>query len=145
RSFGAEILLGLAVLAVTATFPLSPPPRALAATPDIVMSDGLTVVASGRAGQAVLTLLPGHHGPNELQAWVTDLNGAPVVGRAATIAWALPTAGIEPLRASAALTAPGSVTFPALDLPRPGRWQLRLDILVDDFTKLTFEGDIDLP
>src|SRR4051812_12937426 len=42
RSFGAEIVLGLAVLAVTATFPLSPPPRALAATPDTVMSDGLT-------------------------------------------------------------------------------------------------------
>ena len=30
-SLAADIVLGLAVLAVTATFPLSPPPRALAA------------------------------------------------------------------------------------------------------------------
>ena len=27
-------------------------------------------------------------------------------------------------------------------MPRAGRWRLRLDLLVDDFTKLTFEGEI---
>jgi hypothetical protein len=68
-----------------------------------------------------------------------------VVGRTASVAWALPAAGIEPLHASATLAAPGSLAFPALDLPRPGRWQLRLDMLVDDRTTLTFEGGIDLP
>ena len=25
-------------------------------------------------------------------------------------------------------------------VPRAGRWRLRLDLLVDDFTKLTFKG-----
>jgi hypothetical protein len=27
-------------------------------------------------------------------------------------------------------------------VPRAGRWRLRLDLLVDDFTKLTFEGEL---
>ena len=27
-------------------------------------------------------------------------------------------------------------------LPRGGRWTFQLDLLVDDFTKLTFEGEI---
>ena len=28
---------------------------------------------------------------------------------------------------------------------QPGRWRLRLDLLIDDFTRLTFEADIVIP
>jgi hypothetical protein len=27
-------------------------------------------------------------------------------------------------------------------MPRGGRWRIRLDLLVDDFTKLSFEGEV---
>ena len=97
RSFAADLLLGLGVLAVTATFPFSPPPRALAAPPDDIEDEGITVVASGSAGQAVLTLLPGRTGANRLQAWVTDRDGVPLAGRSATVAWALPAAAPSPV------------------------------------------------
>ena len=144
-SLRIDLLLGLAVLAVTASFPLSPPPRALASMPDDIEGEGISVVAAGSAGQALLTLLPGRAGANAMEAWIIDREGVPLTGREATFVWALPSAGIEPSRVRTIFTAPGLLTVPHVPLPRPGRWQLRLDVLVDDFTKLTFEGDVDLP
>ena len=143
-SLRADMALGLAVLAVTATFPLSPPPRALAAPSDELAGEGITVVASGSAGQAVLTLLPGRAGPNRLEAWVTDRDGVPLAGKEATLVWTLPS-GAEPGRASAGFAAPGALAVPELVMPRPGRWRLRLEVRVDDSSQLTFEGDVDLP
>ena len=105
-TLAADLVLGLAVLAVTATFPLSPPPRALAA-PTPPRADGITVVASGPDGQAVLTLMPGRAGTNRLEAWVTDRDGAPRLAREATVAWAMPAAGIEPERRVAATAGAG--------------------------------------
>ena len=138
-SLGADIALALAVLAVTATFPFSPPPRALAAE-----AAGITVVASGRSGQATLTLIPGRIGANRLEAGVADRDGAPVMAREATLAWSLPAAGIEPIRVDAGLPLPGVVVAHDISLPQPGRWRLRLDLLIDDFTRLTYEGEIDV-
>ena len=143
-TLAADIALGLAVLAVTATFPLSPPPRALAAA-DAAASDGITVVASSPEGQAVLTLIPGRAGTNRLEAWVTDRDGAPRLAREATVAWAMPKAGIEPERRVAAMPVPGVVAARNIVLPRAGTWAFRLDLLIDDFTKLTFKGELAVP
>lgn len=137
----ADLALGLAILAVTATFPLSPPPRALAA----LDTGALTVVVAAPAGQATLTLLPGRTGTNRLEAWVTDRDGGPVQAREASLSWSLPDAGIERSRAAMELPAPGVATATGLVLPRGGRWKLQLDLLIDDFTKLTFVGGIDVP
>ena len=144
RSLGLDLAIGLAVLAVTATFPLSPPPRALAALAELDPG-ALSVVVAAPGGQATLTVLPGRTGTNRLEAWVTDANGAPVSAREGTLSWSLPTAGIERARLPVALPAPGVATAAGLVLPRGGRWLLRLDLLIDDFTKLTFEGRIDVP
>ena len=142
-TLGTDLALGLAVLAVTATFPLSPPPRALAAA--AAATDGITVVASGSDGQAVLTLMPGRTGANRLEAWVTDREGAPRPAREATISWTLPAAGIEAQHRAASLPAPGVVAAEGIILPRAGAWALRLELLIDDFTKLTFEGKLHVP
>ena len=139
RSLAADVALGLAVLAVTATFPFSPPPRALAEP-----EPGVTILASGAQGQALLTLIPGHLGANRLQAGVADRDGAPVLAREASLAWSLPEGGIEPVRAAATMPLPGVVIAEGVQLPQAGRWRLRLDLLVDDFTKLTYEGEIDV-
>ncbi len=138
-TIGADLALALGVLAVTATFPFSPPPRALAED-----GSGISVVASGRGGQAILTLLPGRLGVNRLQAGVTDQDGAPISAREARFAWSLPSAGIEPIRVAATLPLPGVVVAEGIPIPQPGRWRLRLDLLIDDFTKSTYEGEIDV-
>ena len=72
------------------------------------------------------------------------LKSTPVMAREATLAWSLPAAGIEPIRVDAGLPLPGVVVAHDISLPQPGRWRLRLDLLIDDFTRLTYEGEIDV-
>jgi copper transport protein len=139
RTLAVDLLLAAAVLAVTATFPFSPPPRALAGD-----EPGISVVASGREGQALLTLVPGRVGTNRLQAGIADRDGAPLTAREASVAWSLPAAGLEPVRVAASLPLPGVVVADGVLLPQPGRWRLRLDLLIDDFTKFTYEGEIEV-
>jgi hypothetical protein len=40
------------------------------------------------------------------------------------------------------MTRPGVYVADGLPVARPGRWRLRLELLVDDFTRLAFEGDL---
>ncbi|HEX6011406.1 MAG TPA: CopD family protein [Geminicoccaceae bacterium] len=141
RTLVADLALGLAVLALTASFPLDPPPRAAAATArKEAGAEGMTVFVAARDGQAALTLIPGRPGPNRLEAWVTDASGAPVLAEEATVSVAQPEAGIEPVRLPAAMPRPGVYVAAGLPVPLAGRWRLRLDLLVDDFTKRSFEG-----
>jgi copper transport protein len=142
-ALAADLALGLGVLAVTATFPFSPPARALQGLPQ--PEESLAVVAGvPGGGQATFTLLPGRAGANRLQAWVTGPDGAPLRARGAWVARSPPDARLEPVRVAAALPAPGVVVAEGLVLPRPGRWTLRLDLLTDDFANLTVEATVDL-
>jgi copper transport protein len=142
-----DLALGLGVLGITASFPLDPPPRALA-SPTAAMPEenaGLTIVVTAQGRQAALTLIPGRTGANRLEAWVTDAASEPVVAREAVVRLALPEAGIEPARFPATMPQPGAFIASGLPIPRSGRWRLELDLLVDDFTKLTFEGEVAVP
>ena len=102
----------------------------------------MAIVAAAPGGQATLTLVPGRPGANRLEAWATDTSGAPITAKEATVAVALPEAGIEPNRFRATMPRAGVYVAEGLAMPRAGSWRLRLDLLVDDFTKLTFEGEI---
>ena len=60
----ADLALGAAVLAATATLALGPPPRA------IVPAAPVTVATFSDGRQALLTLSPDRPGTNRLEAWV---------------------------------------------------------------------------
>ena len=105
----------------------------------------MTVATFAEGRQALLTLSPGRPGTNRLEAWVTDGDGKPVVAREARLRLALPVAGIEPSRLAAAMPQPGVYLADGLAILRSGRWRLRLDLLIDDFTRLAFEADIVIP
>ena len=137
RSLTVDLALGGAVLAVTATFALGPPPRAMLPT-----ATPVTVATFTDGRQALLTLSPGRPGSNRLEAWVTDEGGNPVVAREARLGLALPEAGIEPSRMAMTMPQPGSYMADGLLVIRSGRWRVRLDLLIDDFTRLTFEADL---
>lgn len=142
RTLGVDLALGLGVLAVTASFPLDPPPRAISRT---AAPAGITAVIAAPGGQAVVTLLPGRVGANRLEAWVTDSAGTPITAKEARILLSLPGAGIEPWRVLAAMPQPGVYTADGLFLPLAGRWRLRIELLIDDFTRQRLEGDLTLP
>lgn len=137
-----DVALGAAILAVTAGFPLDPPPRALAAAPSAAGSHGIVATAEAQGRRAVLRL---HPGTKRLEALVTDGRGAPVAARKAEVRLAMPEAGIEPVRLAARMEEPGTFIVDRLPMPRAGRWVVRLDLLIDDFTRLTFEGGIVVP
>lgn len=141
-TLGLDLALALAVLLVTATFPFSPPPRATALM--AAAESGVTVVAGGRGVQAGLTLIPGRPGANRLEIQLATPEGVPLAARAVDLAWSLPEAGLGPLRVAAETTAPGIALAKGFALPRAGRWRLRLGVLVDDFTKLDIEAEIDI-
>jgi copper transport protein len=67
-----------------------------------------------------------------------------LTAREAEVAWSLPTGDIERARVAAMLPAPGVAVADGVVLPRAGRWSLRLDLLIDDFTKLTFKAEVDV-
>jgi copper transport protein len=57
------------------------------------------------------------------------------------MSWTLPAMGIEALRIEAVAVEPGHFRGRA-NLPLAGEWQVRADVLVDDFTKLPFQARI---
>ena len=141
RALGADIALGLGVLAVTATFPLDAPPRTAAAR-EAATTAPVTVLVTSRHGRAEITVSPGRRGVNRIEAVVTDASGALLTAQEASVEVAAPEAGIEAARTVAVMLGPGHYVAHGLALPLSGRWHLRLDLLVDDFTKLRFEGEV---
>ena len=72
-----------------------------------------------------------------------ELHPLPV--KEVTLVLAYPAAGIEPVRRRA--TDAGGATWRIADLriPLAGRWDVRLDILVNDFEKVVLEEKVALP
>jgi copper transport protein len=79
-------------------------------------------------------------------AWLIELrdavSGKPLEAQGLTLALSNPQAGIEPLRRAARRQQDGRwrVDMGSLPLSGAGRWQLSIDILVDDFEQTTLEG-----
>jgi copper transport protein len=146
RSIGADLALAFGVVVLTAGLGTVPPPRALAeqtAARAHAMHESydyaVQVAASGR--NLVLVATPAAVGDNRVDLYLTDKRGQPLAARGAETSWALPDAGIEALRVDVAATEPGH--FQArVNLPLPGEWHVRADLLVDDFTKLRFDASI---
>jgi copper transport protein len=83
---------------------------------------------------------------------VLVLDGAfqPLAAKEVTLVLASPASGIEPLRRRAARTGE-STTFSStwriddLTIPVAGQWSLRVEVLINDFEKVTLEETVRLP
>lgn len=124
RGVRVEIALVVVILMLTASFALTPPPRALPAFAASPPSEpvGYTAVATGNGLTAVLEVAPARVGRNHVQLHLADTDGNPVVLE--TLAeWSMP--GLEAVRLP--LTADdGGRAVADIDLPREGRWTVRL-------------------
>jgi copper transport protein len=56
-----------------------------------------------------------------------------------------PAAGIEPMRRGAAHAGESNWRIDDLRVPVAGRWNVRIEILVSDFDKVTVEDTVTLP
>lgn len=138
RSVWTEVAFAALLLLLTALFPLTPPPRALA---EAAPPEGYATAVTQGARMALVEVTPARPGRNRVRVYLHGPDGQPIpVGEAALEA-ELPAAGVAPLRRSFTSSAPGDLTA-EVDLPIAGRWALRLDVLVDAFDKAVFRTEI---
>ena len=56
-----------------------------------------------------------------------------------------PERSLEPFERTATLGADGYWHVRNVPIPHPGRWHMRIDVLVTDFEKVTLEDELDVP
>lgn len=136
RSIFAELVLVVAILGVVGLWRFTPPPRALVVAND----DFFTHVHAERA-MADVTLSPGHAGPIRITIQLRTPDERLLEAKGLSVTLSNPEAGIEPATAEARLAGEGQWSA-AMAAPVPGRWTLRLDILISDFDSLSVEAPV---
>jgi copper transport protein len=139
RSIGTEIVLAVLVLGLVAMWRFTPPPRALAlarAAPTLVHIHTDALMAD-------VTMEPGRVGLSRVRIAVLRGDFTPFDPKELALVLTNPAAGIEPIRRQAALR-DGVWQIDALPVPAAGRWQVRVDVLINDFEKQVVEGSVDI-
>jgi copper transport protein len=137
RSIAAEIGLALLIFALVAGWRFTPPPRSIVeeAQSEFVHFHSSSVMAD-------LTLTPGRRGRSEGEIMIRDGNFQPITPKGVTLVFSQPASGIEPLHREAVGIGDDRWRVDDVVLPTAGRWRLRIDVLIDDFQKVSLEDDI---
>lgn len=140
RSIAVEILIVLAIFGVAAGWRFTPPPRALAvAAAEPISTHMMTLQA-----MADLTVTPGRAGSVSASIMLMTGDFGALDAKEVTLVLSRPEAGVEPLKRIATKPGDGTWRVDGLVIPFPGRWTVRLDILVSDFEMVKLEGPIDI-
>jgi copper transport protein len=137
RSLRLELGLLLTLLALTAVFRLTPPPRAL---PESRMELHL----HGRESMADIALIPGRAGQNRIEIRPMDGDFQPFTPLDVTLSLAKPEQGLERIELRATKGEDGLWHAGPVHLPQGGTWDVVADILITDFRKELIGGGIEL-
>jgi copper transport protein len=141
RSIALVLARAAAVNAAPAARGTVPPPGALSLGLEAAASGYAAVLTSPMGIDARIRIRPARIGRNSVEVDFSRA-GAPLDPAEATLELSLPAAGIEPHRQSLARTGPGTFRTDDAELAPAGRWHVRLDALIGDFERATFEGDV---
>jgi copper transport protein len=136
----AEIVLGLAILALASSFRLTPPPRAL-----IEPAAPLYAHIHTDRAMADIRLTPGQAGPVEVSLGFQTGDSGELVPREVEVVFAQPEAGIEPIRLTALQGGDGLWHAGPVTLPVPGGWEVTLRLLVTEFERGTLTDTLIVP
>ncbi|QKC81740.1 copper resistance CopC/CopD family protein [Mesorhizobium sp. NZP2077] len=140
RSIGVEMLIVLAIFGVAAGWRFTPPPRALA----IAAAQPVSVHIHALQAMADLSITPGHAGPVAASMIIMTGDFGSLDAKEVTLVLSKPDSGIEPLKRAATKPGDGSWRVDNLVIPVPGRWTVRIDILVSDFEIVKIEAPVDI-
>jgi copper transport protein len=140
RSSRAEVLIALVIFGLVALWRFTPPPRAVWASAETPLH------AHIHTDKAMADLEIGPTSANGRRIIVTVLDGqfGPLPAKEVTFFFSSATSGIEALRLSATRVEGAVWSVENVALPAIGRWQVRVDILINDFEKVSIEDEIDL-
>lgn len=136
-----ELALGGTILLLTAVLAHTPPP-AMALQDHAHVEAGYAVYTTRGGHAMVLEATPGRAGPNSVTARFQGTGGASLQPLEATASFAAAERGIEPVRRRMERTAEGVFRLERIDLPFAGAWTVRVEALISDFEKTTFETEI---
>jgi copper transport protein len=139
RSITTEIAVAVVALGLVASWRFTPPPRSLIAAAE----SAVHLHIHGEKAMADLTIeLAGASG-RRIAVNILDGQFGPLSAKEVTLFFAKPDAGIEPLRMPATQIEGAAWRVDRLQLPLPGVWQVRVEILVNDFEKVTLEDTVE--
>ena len=138
-SFKAEFALAIAILATVALWRFTPPPRALAT------AEPIPIHLHSQKAMAQIEIEPVRARGANVLVQVSNGELEPLPVKELSFILSNPAAGIEPMRREA--VSEGEVTWRIDDLriPLAGRWHVKVEILINDFEKVTLDGDAELP
>jgi len=139
RLIAIEAAVAVVILALVGLWHFTPPPRALAAAAPVA------VHLHGTRAMAQLTLTPVRARDPVVSLEVLDGEFNALVVKEVTLVLANRAAKIEPLRRPAVAVGGVRWRVDGVRIPLAGRWTVRVDLLVDDFTKIVLEDEVDLP
>ncbi|CDZ29629.1 copper resistance CopC/CopD family protein [Neorhizobium galegae] len=139
RSVTAETVILLLIFAVAATWRFTPPPRTL------ITEVQRTAVVHLETSKAVadVRITPDRAGEVAISAAIAKSDRSPLDPQEVTVVLSNLGAEIEPIRRRAEKGKDGW-TVPDIVLPVPGRWRLRLDVIISDFEITRMEGEIEI-
>lgn len=140
HAIGAETVLVIAILAIVAGWRFTPPPRALAIA---AAQPAETHIHTSRA-MADLTIAPGRSGPVSVSAIMMTGEFGPLDAKEVTFVFSSPGAGIEPFRRKAEKRGDGTWRADEVILPLPGKWIVRIEILITDFEIARIQGELEI-
>ncbi|MBM4125419.1 MAG: copper resistance protein CopC [Nitrospira sp.] len=141
RSLRLELALMVMILALTAGFRLTPPPRA---TND-AHTVRVDVHVHGPTAMADIALIPGRPGPNYIEVMPLDGEFRPMRPLAITLHFSRPQDMLEPIEVAAIVAGDGVWRAGPIHLPPGGSWELIADILINDFQKAMLGATVTLP
>lgn len=140
RSAAAEIIVGAVILGVVALWRFTPPPRALA----VQSAQPAIAHLQTQAAQADVTMTPGRAGKVDVSIVVMTGDFGPLDAKGLTLVLSNPAAGVEGLKREARKPGDGTWRVDELQIPSPGHWTIRIELLVTDFDLERLDGRIDI-
>jgi copper transport protein len=141
RSIKMEVLIAVVVLGLVATWRFTPPPRALITAAEAAVH---AHIHTDKA-MADIEIEPAHANTRRITVTVLDGQFGPLPAKEVTLFLGNTAAGIEPLRLPTTHVEGATWRAENVSIPMGGRWQVRVEILINDFEKVAIEDQIELP
>lgn len=134
------------VLAATATLSLTPPPRAFAITaePHVHGPDGVAATAAGQRISAIVEVAPGHVGRNRIALDFLDADGRGFAPQVVIVELTRQDDDRAPLRLRPRPRSHGGYVADDVELPRAGRWTIRIEVAAEPLGNESLVTEIDI-
>jgi copper transport protein len=138
RSISSEIGLIIVVLALVAAWRFTPPPRALA----LATSQPARIHIHTAKAMVDLSPTPGRAGATRVSMALLTGDFGPLDPKEVIVSLSKQDSAIEAIERRAERASDGTWSVDRVLLPIPGKWNVRVDVLVSDFEKIILEDQI---